>query len=74
MVGQVSKVELVELECHGKLVEDLVDNVQELKEDRGKGGVLAGYRQIGAVLELVTHCQPLLLYQDAKTFQCPENL
>ena len=42
IAGSVPEVEMGELEGHGELIVQLVDNVKELKEERGETAVLTG--------------------------------
>lgn len=50
VVSQEAEVELGELEGHGELVVELVDDVEELEEDRGEAAV-RGVTEVGALVE-----------------------
>ena len=49
-----SEVILVELKCHWELVMNLMDNVQELEENRSETRVLVWVGQVTSVVESVT--------------------
>ena len=48
----------------------LVDDVEELEEDRGEAAVGA-VAEVASLVEPVPEGQPLLLYQGAETLQSP---
>ena len=53
VVGQEPDVEPRKLECHGELVVQLVDNVQELEEDGGESTVLTSVVKVAPMIEPV---------------------
>ena len=69
---QEAKVKVVELEGHGKLAVQLVDQVEELQEDGRVGGrALRRGVQRRPVREAVAEGQPVLLHQHAEAVQRP---
>ena len=67
--GILLEVELWELEGHGELSVELVDNVQELEEDGGEAAVLAGAVEAAAMVEPVPKGQPFLLDEDTESLE-----
>merc|ERR1719315_18264 len=69
VVGKKLQVEIGELEGHGKLIVQLVNNVKKLEEKRSKAGVLAGVVNVAPVVEPVPEGKPLFFYECAETFK-----
>merc|ERR1719320_2421587 len=56
------------LKGHGKLIMQLVNNVEELEEERSETRVLARVVNVAPMVEPVPEGNPFFLYESAETF------
>ena len=74
MVQNESKEMFVELKRKGKLLGDLPDTIDELKEDwRPVIIIVLVFAVTNAMSKFMTKTQPFLFYQNLKAFQSPIN-